>query len=72
MTAAEFEERFDNGEDMADFIDWSRASHLNRPVQKIGLELPAWMVDRLVAEALRTGVSTESLIKVWLAERLKR
>ncbi len=37
MTAAEFEERFDNGEDMADFIDWSRASHLNRPVQKIGL-----------------------------------
>ncbi|MFZ5709749.1 MAG: type II toxin-antitoxin system BrnA family antitoxin [Pseudomonadota bacterium] len=72
LAVEEFDKSFDDGEDMADFIDWSQARHLNRPTQTVGLDLPAWMVERLESEAVRMGVSTESLIKVWLAERLRR
>ena len=72
LSAREFDERFDDGEDMADFIDWSKATHLNRPLQTVELGLPAWMAERLETEAARTGVTTESLIKVWLSDRLRR
>lgn len=72
LNAEEFDDRFDDGDDMAEFIDWSKGKHLNRPLQTVGLDLPAWMAERLEVEAARTGVSTESLIKVWLSDRLRR
>jgi hypothetical protein len=56
MKAREFDERFDAGEDVADEADWSRAW---RPV-----------VESLDHEAQRLGVTRQSLIKLWIAERL--
>jgi hypothetical protein len=34
------------------------------------VDFPAWMVDSLDREARRLGVTRQSLIKLWLADKL--
>jgi len=38
--------------------------------QKVLRNSPAWMVDSLDREARRMGVTRQSLIKLWLADKL--
>ncbi len=68
ITAEEFDRRFDAGEDISDYIDWSSARRPN--ATRINVDLPKPLLERLDAEADRIGVPRQSLIKVWLAERL--
>ncbi len=71
MKAETFERNFDAGKDITDALDLSRA---RRPVQehkRVNVDFPTWMVDRLDREAKRVGVTRQSIIKVWLAERLE-
>jgi len=72
MKAKEFDRKFDNGEDVSQFLDMSKAE---RPVQKqrrVNVDFPTWMIDSLDREAKRLGVTRQSLIKVWIAERLEK
>ena len=71
-SAEEFDRRFDDGEDMADFIDWSSARRPGLEPKRVNVDFPQWMVARLDAEAKRRGVTRQALIKMWLAERLDR
>ena len=71
-SAEEFDRRFDDGEDMADFIDWSSARRPGLESKRVNVDFPQWMVARLDAEAKRRGVTRQALIKMWLAERLDR
>ena len=67
---AELDEKFDNGEDVSDYFDWSKA---RRPISGSAASergLPAWMVRDLDKEAGRLGVTRQSLIKMWIAEKL--
>jgi len=36
------------------------------------VDFPVWMIESLDREAKRLGVSRQSIIKVWIAERLER
>ena len=36
----------------------------------IEIRLPVWMIESLDRKARRIGVTRQSLIKIWLAERL--
>lgn len=70
MKAKQFEAEFDSGQDMLAALDLSKA---NRPLQKqrrVNVDFPDWMVESLDREASRLGVTRQSIIKVWLAERL--
>ncbi len=69
-TAEEFDRRFDDGEDMADHIDWD--SGRSPPVQpkRVNVDFPLWMVLGLDREAKRRGISRQALIKIWIADRL--
>ena len=71
-SAEEFDRRFDDGEDMADFIDWSSARRPGLEPKRVNVDFPQWMVARLDAEAKRRGVTRQALIKMWLAERLDK
>ena len=71
-SAEEFDRRFDDGEDMADFVDWSSARRPGLEPKRVNVDFPQWMVARLDAEAKRRGVTRQALIKMWLAERLDR
>lgn len=70
ITAAEFDEKFDNGEDVSEYLDWSKARRPNQEPRRVNVDFPAWMVRDLDKEAGRLGVTRQSLIKMWIAEKL--
>ena len=39
--------------------------------KRVNFDFPAWMLDSLDREANRVGVTRQSIIKIWLAERLE-
>ncbi len=72
MKAKEFDKKFDKGEDISKYLDVSKA---RRPVQeqkRVNVDFPLWMIQLLDKEAKRLGVPRQSIIKLWVAERLKK
>jgi hypothetical protein len=72
MKAKDFDKKFD--ENKADIIDDLDLSTLKRPNQKqkrVNVDFPVWVIDSLDKEAKRVGVSRQSIIKLWLVERLE-
>ncbi len=73
MKASDLEKKFDDGvEDVIDDFDFANATRPLRDVRRVNVDFPNWMVDALDREALRLGVTRQSIIKVWIAERLER
>ena len=71
MRARELEQRFDAGEDITGELDLSQARRVNQEQKRVNVDFPVWMVHSLDREAKRLGVPRQSLIKVWVAERLE-
>jgi len=72
MKAKDFDRKFDEGtEDIVDDLDHSTARRVNQERKRINVDLPVWVVESLDREAARIGVTRQSIIKVWLVERLK-
>jgi biotin operon repressor len=71
MKAKELDKKFDNGEDIGKYLDLSRARRTNQQQKRMNMSLPAWMIHSLDKEAERLGVTRQSIIKVWISERLK-
>ena len=71
ITAAELDEKFDNGEDVSEYFDWSKARRPNQEPRRVNVDFPAWMVRDLDKEAGRLGLTRQSLIKMWIAEKLR-
>ena len=72
MKAKEFDKRFDEGEDVTKFLDQARAERPGREQRRVNVDFPAWMIERLDKEARRLGVTRQSIIKVWIADRLQK
>jgi hypothetical protein len=72
MKAKTFDRKFDSGEKIADQLDLSKARRVGTDPKRVNVDFPAWMVDSLDREARRLGVTRQSLIKLWLAEKLGR
>ena len=71
MTAEQLDEIFDKGEeDILPYLDLSKAVRPGHQAKRVNVDFPSWMVVRLDREAERLGVPRQSLIKVWIAERL--
>jgi hypothetical protein len=71
MKAKELEQRFDAGEDVTKYLDLAKARRINQEPRRVNVDFPAWMIHSLDREAGRLGVTRQSIIKVWIAERLK-
>jgi hypothetical protein len=72
MKAKEFDKKFDRGkEDIIDDLDLSTARRPNQTPRRVNVDFPEWMISSLDKEAARLGVTRQSIIKVWLAERLE-
>ncbi len=71
MKATEFDRKFDKGEDMSGYVDWSKAKSQNVQVKRVNVDFPAWVVDGLDRQARHLGVTRQALIKLWIAERLR-
>jgi hypothetical protein len=70
ITAEEFDRRFDEGEDISQYIDWSKASRPGLEIKRMSLDLPAHMLEKLDRESALRGVTRQSLVKMWLYEKL--
>ena len=70
ISTEEFDKKFDDGEDISEYIDFDSVRPLNAEQKQISIKLPLWMVKRLDKEAQRLGVTRQSVIKTWLAEKL--
>ncbi len=72
MRAEEFDERFDAGEDMTSLLDLQAARRPGLEQRRVNVDFPSWMIAALDREAKRLGVTRQSIIKVWIADRLER
>jgi hypothetical protein len=72
IAAEEFDRRFDNGENMAPFLDFSKAKRFNHKLQRVNVDFPAWMVNKMDSEASRLGVSRQALIKFVMDSHLQK
>ncbi len=71
MKAKNLDKKFDSGEDITEFLDISNAKRPGQDQKRVNVDFPVWMIHSLDREAKRLGVPRQSIIKIWIAERLK-
>jgi hypothetical protein len=71
MKAKDFDEAFDSGKDVSEYLDLEAARRPNQEIKRVNVDFPVWMVESLDREARRLGVTRQSVIKVWLAQKLE-
>ena len=71
MKAKSFDKKFESGKDVIDDLDLSSARRPNQEQKRINVDFPSWVIKSLDREAAKIGVTRQSIIKVWLVERLQ-
>lgn len=72
MKAEEFDKKFDDNEEIVGHLDLSKARRPEQEQKRVNVDFPIWMIQQLDKEAKRLGVPRQSVIKVWVAERLRK
>jgi len=72
MKAKEFDRKFEAGDDLSQYLDLSKARRSALEQKRVNVDFPAWMIKQLDKEAKRLGVPRQSIIKLWVAERLEK
>lgn len=71
MKAEEFDRLVDEGGDITPYLDLDNVTRPALRARRVNVDFPAWVVDGLDQEAQRLGITRQSLIKMWIAERLE-
>ena len=72
MKAKDFDDKFDAGEEeIIAVLNLSTAVRPNQIQKQVSVDLPVWMINALDREARRIGLTRQSIIKMWLAEKLE-
>ncbi len=72
MKAKDFDKKFDEGKSVVKHLDLSKARRPEQEQKRVNVDFPLWMIHSLDKEAKRLGVPRQSIIKIWLAERLQK
>jgi hypothetical protein len=72
MRAEEFDQKFDDGDDVTGDVDLAAIRRPALEQRRVNVDFPSWMIESLDREARRLGVTRQSIIKLWIAERLER
>jgi len=72
MKAEDFDKNFDQGKSVIEHLDLSKSRRPKQEQKRVNVDFPLWMIHSLDKEAKRLGVPRQSIIKVWLAERLQQ
>ena len=73
MKAKDFDKKFnENKTDIIDDLDLSTLKRPNQQQKRVNVDFPVWVIDSLDKEAGRVGVSRQSIIKLWLVEKLEQ
>ncbi|MDJ0763033.1 MAG: CopG family antitoxin [Myxococcota bacterium] len=71
MKAKELDKKFDTDEDITKYLDMLKARRPAQEQKRVNVDFPIWMINSLDKEAKRLGIPRQSIIKVWIAERLE-
>jgi hypothetical protein len=71
VKAKDFDDAFDRGEDVTTYLDKSKARRVNAELKRVNIDFPVWVIDSLDKEARRLGITRQSLVKMWIAEKFK-
>jgi hypothetical protein len=71
VKAKDFDDVFDRGEDVTKYLDKSKARRVNAELKRVNIDFPVWVIDSLDKEARRLGITRQSLVKMWIAEKFK-
>ena len=72
MKANEFDKKFDRGAEIISSLDLSKAKRPMLDQKRVNVDFPLWMIESMDRVANRLGVTRQSIIKIWLAERLEQ
>jgi hypothetical protein len=72
VKARDFDKKFDKGADISKHLDVTKARRPEQEQKRVNVDFPVWMIQLLDKEAKRLGVPRQSIIKVWVAERLEK
>ena len=72
MKAKTFDRKFDEGQNVSSALDLTTQSRPTQEPRRVNVDFPTWMIESLDHEAARLGVTRQSIIKVWIAERLEQ
>ena len=70
MKASAFDAKFDRGEDVTRYLDLTKATRPSQVQRRVNVDFPEWMIRSLDKEAKRLGVTRQSVIKFWIADKL--
>ena len=71
IAASEFDRQFDDGDDIIEYLDLDKAVKPRQKQKRVNVDFLVWMIQQLDKEARKLGVTRQSIIKIWLAERLR-
>lgn len=71
MKAEDLDKKFDKGENITQHLDLTKTHRPGQESKRVNVDFPEWMLHSLDKEAKRLGVPRQSIIKIWIAERLK-
>ena len=72
MKAIDFDKQFDDGIDITASLDLTKPKRVLQEQRRVNVDFPTWMIKSLDREAGKLGVTRQSVIKIWLAERLEK
>jgi len=72
MKAQDFDQKFENNKNIIEHLDLSKAQRPGLKQKRVNVDFPEWMIHSLDKEAKRLGVPRQSLIKIWISERLNK
>lgn len=71
MKVEEFDKIFDENQDITKYLDLAGAERPGHISKRINVDFPVWMIQLMDKESKRLGVTRQSIIKIWIAEKLK-
>jgi hypothetical protein len=71
IEAKEFDRKFESGEDISEYLNLEKTIRPRQEQKRVNVDFPVWMIEQLDKEARKLGVTRQSIIKFWIAERLK-
>jgi len=71
ITTQEFDKLFEEEKDITGFLDMQTAKRNGLRTRRVSVDFPEWMIKMLDQQAMKLGVTRQSIIKFWISEKLK-
>ena len=71
ITASKFDAKFDDGQDIINFLDLKKITKPGNKPKRVNVDFPTWMVQELDKVSNKLGVTRQSVIKIFISEKLK-